>query len=566
MHRSLGALDHAATSLASRREPTFCDQLPHLAPPPPLCRYVDSTVLSIAIGLLVPNCDRRHSFVKRLRRSLDHVSGIKQLCRAYKHLWRRYEPLLQTISTGDVRDIAYTDYYCEDEVSALVLDPGFSNTRAGFAGEDVPKSVVPTHYGILGSDDSKKLVFGDNAIHTPLSGLDIANPMGKDGTVEDWDVAPKIWEYAITSRLTSFKPSNPATNGLNDPSEDVKAAIEEVEESEKPLEENPLLMTETAWNPAKSREKAIEIAMESWGCPAFWLARNSVLSAYAAGKASALVIDIGSTNVSVTPIHDGLILKKGIQKSPLGGYWLSSQVRALFASADPKVDLVPHFMIASKTAVDAGAAPQATYREFKVPPTASYRAFEEERVLTEFKESVVQVWGGPGRLSSGSTAQQPSNEDYLKTQPGRVFEMPDGANQMWGVDRFRVAEGMWDEKAALPIPGEAAPTKAQTIPELIKAAVSGVDIDLRANLLQNIVITGGTTLTIGFTDRLVNEVQALYPGARVKIQAAGLTSERRFGSWIGGSILASLGTFHQMWISKKEYDEHGTGIVEKRCK
>jgi len=58
----------------------------------------------------------------------------------------------------------------------------------------------------------------------------------------------------------------------------------------------------------------------------------------------------------------------------------------------------------------------------------------------------------------------------------------------------------------------------------------------------------------------------MYPGARIKIQAAGLTAERRFGSWIGGSILGSLGTFHQMWISKAEYAEFGASVVEKRCK
>ncbi|KFY05574.1 hypothetical protein V492_08437 [Pseudogymnoascus sp. VKM F-4246] len=458
-----------------------------------------------------------------------------------------------------------TNIYGGDEVSALVLDPGFTNTRAGFAGEDVPKSVIPSHYGLVADGDVSKRIYGDNAIHTPMSGLDIQNPIGKDGTVEDWDAAAKVWEYAITSRLTNFKPTHPSKNGLNDDTTDIDAEMEGVEDNERPLEENPLLLTETAWNPAKSREKAIEIAMESWGCPAFWLARNSVLAAFAAGKASALVIDIGATNISVTPIHDGLILKKGVQKSPLAGNWLSSQIRTLFSSPDTKVDLIPHFMVATKTAVDAGVPAQATYHNFAVPPTASYRALQEERVLTEFKESVVQVWPGPGRLSSG-TAQGTTNEDFAKSQPGRVFEMPNGSNQLWGVDRFKVGEGMWDEKAALPVPGEPAVTKSQTIPEMIKAAVASVDMDLRVNLLQNVVVTGGTTLTNGFTDRLVSELQQAYPGARVKIQAAGLTSERRFGSWIGGSILGSLGTFHQMWIAKKEYDEFGPNVVEKRCK
>ena len=400
--------------------------------------------------------------------------------------------------------------------------------------------------------------FGDDTIHNPLANLEIRNPMSKEGIVEDWDAATKLWEYAITSRLTSFKQADPRTNGLNDDMKDVDLEMEGVEEGEKTLEEHPLLMTETAWNNPKLREKSIEVAMESWGVPAFWLARNSVLASFGAGKATALVIDVGASTLSVMCVHDGLILKKTVQKSPLAGNWLSSQLRSLFTSTDPKVDLVPHFMIKSKTPVDAGAPAQATYRNFDPAPTASFRALEEERVLTEFKESVVQVWQDHRGLRNAT--------DYARQQPGRVFEMPDGSNQLWGVERYNVTEGMWDASAALPVPNEPAPVKGQTIPEMVKAALSGIDTDVKAHVLQNIVVTGGTTLINGFNDRLHNELVALYPGARIKIQAAGLTTERRFGSWIGGSILGSLGTFHQMWVSRKEYEEFGSNVVEKRCK
>lgn len=289
------------------------------------------------------------------------------------------------------------------------------------------------------------------------------------------------------------------------------------------------------------------------------------MAAFGAGKATALVIDVGASNASVIAIHDGLVLKKSVQRSPLAGNWLSSQLRALFQQVEPKVELVPHFMIAAKEPVDAGVTPKATYRKFASEPTPSFRALEEDRVLMEFKESIVQVWPGPGRLSSG-TSSGTTNFDYARNLPSRPFEMPDGANQMWGVERFNVAEGMWDEKAALPVLGETPPTKAQTIPEMVRASISACDMDLRTHLLQNIVVTGGSTLVNGFTDRLNSELGNAYPGARIKIQAAGLTQERRFGSWIGGSILGSLGTFHQMWISKKEYEEFGVGIVEKRCK
>ncbi|KAI1138248.1 actin-related protein, ARP4 class [Hypoxylon sp. FL0543] len=456
------------------------------------------------------------------------------------------------------------DVYGGDEVSALVLDAGYCYTRAGFAGEDVPKSVLPSFYGSIktgeGESATYRDVFGDECL-IPRAGFEIKNYMSRsESIVEDWDAATKMWEHVLIKRLQPERPTPPSKNGLNDPAPDGEGdvAMEDIEEQEKPLAENPLLMTEAPWNAGKAREKAIEIAMENWGCPAFWLSRTPVCAAFAAGKASALVVDVGGANTSVTAIHDGMILKRSIQKSPVGGLWLSQQIRTMWENNDPKIDIVPSFMIENKTPVDAGAPPQARLRKFQFEIHPSFRAYEEERLLTEFKESVVQVWPGPGRFTN------PGNEELVKSQPGRVFEMPNGWNQMWREQRFRVSEGMWDETAALPTSENI--TKAQTIPELIKACVNGVDVDLRPNLLGNIVVTGSTSLLNGFNDRLNNELSAMYPGMRIKLHAAGLTSERRFGAWIGGSILASLGTFHQMWISRKEYEENGAGIVEKRCK
>ncbi|KOS19594.1 Actin-related protein 4 [Escovopsis weberi] len=473
-----------------------------------------------------------------------------------------------------------TDIYGGDEVSALVLDPGYCNTRAGFAGEDVPKSILPSFYGHV-LDDPPRNLFGEECL-MPRDRFEVRNYMNRDSVVEEWDVAEKMWEYMLVNRLQPERQTDPSKNGLNDDPkeadgegdvamEEASAAAaeaaatqeqeqEQLEGQEKPLEEFPLLMTEAPWNSAKARERAIEMSMESWGTPAFWLSRTPVLSAFAAGKATALIIDVGGANTSVTAIHDGMVLKRSVQKSPVGGLWLSGQIRNMWEGSDPRVPLTPTFMVENKTPVDALAPPQFRERKFPYDVHASLRAFEEERVLAEFKESVVEIWRGPGRYSA------PGNEEYVKSQPGRVFEMPDGYNQMWREQRFKVSEGMWDETAGYPVPEAERLTKAQTIPEMIRAALNAVDVDLRGNLLGNVVVTGSTSLINGFNDRLNNELTAMYPGMKIKIHAAGLSSERRFSAWIGGSILASLGTFHQMWISKKEYEENGAGIVEKRCK
>ena len=91
-----------------------------------------------------------------------------------------------------------------------------------------------------------------------------------------------------------------------------------------------------------------------------------------------------------------------------------------------------------------------------------------------------------------------------------------------------------------------APQAGQTIPELIKSSLSQVDVDIRPGLLSNVVVVGGSTLIHGFTERLDNELKAMFPGPRVRLSAPGNVYERKFASWLGGSILASLGTFHQV--------------------
>jgi len=67
----------------------------------------------------------------------------------------------------------------------------------------------------------------------------------------------------------------------------------------------------------------------------------------------------------------------------------------------------------------------------------------------------------------------------------------------------------------------------------------------------------------GMVDRMQKEITALAPDdMRVKIIAP---PERKYSAWIGGSILASLSTFQQMWISSQEYDEGGPSIVHRKC-
>jgi actin-related protein 4 len=82
------------------------------------------------------------------------------------------------------------------------------------------------------------------------------------------------------------------------------------------------------------------------------------------------------------------------------------------------------------------------------------------------------------------------------------------------------------------------------------------------------VVTGGGSSYEGLPERLKLEVEKIVhnnaPGLRVKVVAAS-TNERGVCTWIGGSILASIGAFHEMWISKQEYREFGASVVDRKC-
>ncbi|GLT70581.1 hypothetical protein SLA2020_426520 [Shorea laevis] len=77
--------------------------------------------------------------------------------------------------------------------------------------------------------------------------------------------------------------------------------------------------------------------------------------------------------------------------------------------------------------------------------------------------------------------------------------------------------------------------------EIVLKSIRNCDMDIRREMFGNVVLSGGTTVLPGLTDRLAKELSSLAPpGVRVKVVAP---PERKYSVWIGGSILASLSTF-----------------------
>uniref|UniRef100_A0A668AZJ4 Actin-like protein 6A n=1 Tax=Myripristis murdjan TaxID=586833 RepID=A0A668AZJ4_9TELE len=441
--------------------------------------------------------------------------------------------------------------YGGDEVGALVFDIGSYSVRAGYAGEDCPKADFPTVIGVTldredgstpmetdgdkGKQSGTTYYIDTNQLRVPRENMEVMSPL-KNGMIEDWDSFQAILDHTYKMHFKS-EPSL-----------------------------HPVLMSEASWNTRAKREKLTELMFEHYNIPAFFLCKTAVLSSFANGRSTGLVLDSGATHTTAIPVHDGYVLQQGIVKSPLAGDFMSMQCRELFQELN--VEIVPPYMIATKVrpaeehlhtyhwwggAIDGvrEGAPASWKKKEKLPQvTRSWHNYMCNTVIQDFQASVLQV------------SDSPYDEQVAAQMPTVHYELPNGYNCDFGAERLKIPEGLFDPSNAKGLSGNT----MLGVGHVVTTSVGMCDIDIRPGLYGSVVVTGGNTLIQGFTDRLNRELsQKTPPSMRLKLIANNTTVERRFSAWIGGSILASLGTFQQMWISKQEYEEGGKQCVDRKC-
>jgi len=313
------------------------------------------------------------------------------------------------------------------------------------------------------------------------------------------------------------------------------------------------LMSEAPWNTKTKREQLTELMFEKHGIPAFYLSKSAVLAAFSNGRSSGLVVDSGATHTSAIPIYEGYCLTQAIVKSPIGGDALTSQCRQLLE--EQRIEIIPRYLIASKEPVAERAPAHWTKRANLPEVTKSFHNYMVKEVIQDFQATALRA------------SDAPFDSENTEKISSLHYEFPNGYNQDFVAERFQITEGLFDPTY---LRGIQSPTLS--VSSVVSTSINMCDIDVRSALYGSIVVTGGNTLVPGFVERLTHDLNAKYPAnAKLKIYSAPSSSsssysaERRFGSWIGGSILASLGSFQQMWISKQEYDESGKSIVDKKC-
>ncbi|KAI9336072.1 actin, cytoplasmic 2-like protein [Obelidium mucronatum] len=292
------------------------------------------------------------------------------------------------------------------------------------------------------------------------------------------------------------------------------------EELQITLDDIPVLLSEGPMRDKATREGIISVMFERHNVSSCYLENHAVLSLYAAGLKSGLVLDIGETASHVVPVYEGHSISHAVQQSDVCGESITDK---LFARLKDQP---------LQNAYVKGA----------------YRMGE----LSDWKEMVCYV-----------ALDYDKELEALASDSPLHYTLPDGQMLNLGGNskenpRFTPPEFLFQ-----PYSYWERAQKLEGIHFTVLKAINECDVDLHPCMYGNFVLAGGTTNFRGFPERLEKELIQLAP---VNASLNFVTPPtKKYAAWIGGSILASLSTFEAMAIQRAEYEECGPSIVHRKC-
>ena len=430
-------------------------------------------------------------------------------------------------------------------VEAIVVDIGSSSARIGYAGEDNPRVWIPSDLGVLSNecitDPYLRLSSG---LDPKLGQMKVKNPLSRAGLVQDWDAIETLYESA--SKTLSMKP-----------------------------QEHSVMLSEPSQNTRALREKFTELLFEKYDVPAVFISKSSVLSCYANGRSTGLVVDVGANQSSVVPVQDGFALQKNITLSSVGGNVVDEYLYELLGALLEKQTKgkLKHVraQVEVKTPVKTSSSQQNGDKEHHFSKGSAEPAsitLENADTLMKCRlQAIRQLKEAICRVSDVEF-----DETANTAIPTVPYELPDGTTVYVGCERFKAPEILFVTQQPKPEDDSVSPSKNPSVvpdhmslQKMVYDSANMCDMDLRRDLFSNVILTGGCSCVENLPVRLERSLGAMVPATFKLKVVASHPSERKLSAWLGGSILASLGSFHEMWLSKSEYAEHGASLVQRKC-
>ncbi|KAL3801623.1 hypothetical protein HJC23_013128 [Cyclotella cryptica] len=481
--------------------------------------------------------------------------------------------------------------YCGDETGAYVGDVGSHTARFGYGGEDCPKVVLPSavyrHYGgtvDYNNDDEGSRVKKRKAAKysAPVSLLNappddcftenevgfipIYNSMNsnaKSSPDVDTEALAALWECSYQSLAVRDRKKH-TVGPRHDPNDTIEGPID-----------HPLLASIDPHRGEKHHASILEMFFESLSAPAAYLAPSATLSAFSFGRPTALVVDVGHSSARVTPVMDGYTLKFGSVQSQRGGDWLARVQEKVLACNDlwgdapcPCPDgVMPRYMLRNKddNLLKLKILKESSFHDMSVHQVM-YEMMTGSHVLPlEEEESSL-----PAPFSDNDSDDSNAVEDEEVDEDEPMYVLPDGTRLDLGLtktgkDLRRLPELFFSESLPTFLQTDTNTNSdenitTQPLHQLVQHSLSQIlDADIRKELISNIILTGSSSLFTGMDKRLSSELSRILPSMyKNKVISSKNSVENRYSAWIGGSILSSLGSFQQMWLSRREYDECGS--------
>ena len=326
-----------------------------------------------------------------------------------------------------------------------------------------------------------------------------------------------------------------------------------------------MMIEKAVHNPNRNRVETAKIFFDQFSVPALFFSPPPVLSLYASGRTTGCVLDCGHGLSSVVPVCEGFAIPHAIQRIDLGGDAITKRFAFLLRKNGCKLNRTSSELeIVRKIKEDTNAG-----CELQVSGRVGASGIGGMGAM-----SAARSVGGRGAASGGDDDAK-NNADYayimddLNLGDGAAggiavggnaantpkYKLPDGTELSIGSARYRAPEILFHPS----IIG----AEYGGIQDLIYDCINKCDLDLRRDLYQKIVLTGGTTITKNFGRRLVTELQRKVGEAKAKIKVYA-PLQREHIAWIGGSLLTSLEAFRPMWVTKKDHEEFGASILFRK--